>query len=46
MIKKLATYAFGAIGLYLVVVNWTGFTKDVAQVGTSASGLVGTFQGR
>ena len=32
--------------LYLVLVHFTGFTKDVSQLGTSSVGLVKAFQGR
>lgn len=31
---------------YLVLINYTGFSKDVATLGSSANGLVATFQGR
>jgi hypothetical protein len=31
---------------YLVLINYTGFSRDVATLGTSANGLVATFQGR
>lgn len=32
--------------LYLILVHFTGFSKDVATLGASANGLVTTFQGR
>jgi hypothetical protein len=31
---------------YLVLINYTGFTKDIGSIGQSASGLAKTFQGR
>lgn len=31
---------------YLVLINYTGFSKDVSTLGASANGLVATFQGR
>jgi hypothetical protein len=46
MIRQLASYGFGAIALYLVVTQWTGFTKDVAQVGTTIADITATLQGR
>lgn len=44
--RKLALYAAGLIGLYLVVKNYTGFAKDESSASTGASGLVEAFQGR
>jgi hypothetical protein len=38
--------AFLLIVLYLVLINFTGFTKDVATVTHGGSELVKTFQGR
>lgn len=31
---------------YLVLINYTGFTKDIGSIGESASKLATTFQGR
>jgi len=31
---------------YLVLINYTGFAKDIGAIGTSAAGLAKTFQGR
>jgi hypothetical protein len=31
---------------YLVLINYTGFAKDVGAIGQSAGGLAKTFQGR
>lgn len=43
--SKGVKYAFGAIGLYLLVA-YAGGTKLVGTGFNGASGLVGTFQGR
>lgn len=44
--KKILFYGAGLIGLYLVVVNFTGFTSDVNATATGSSTLVKAFQGR
>lgn len=31
---------------YLVLINYTGFTKDIGAIGESTSKLAATFQGR
>ncbi|HEY0119351.1 MAG TPA: hypothetical protein VGC04_11270 [Cellulomonas sp.] len=46
MIRQLASYGFGAIALYLVITQWTGFTADVAQVGSTIADVTATLQGR
>jgi hypothetical protein len=38
--------AFLLIVLYLVLINFTGFSKDVATLFSGTSELVTTFQGR
>jgi hypothetical protein len=44
--KKILFYSAGLIGLYLVVVNFTGFSSDVNATATGGSSLVRAFQGR
>lgn len=47
---RLARELIGAFVLlvfaYLVLVNFTGFAKDIGAIGSSATGLAKTFQGR
>lgn len=47
---RLARELIGAFVLlivaYLVLVNYTGFAKDIGSLGSSAAGLAKTFQGR
>jgi hypothetical protein len=44
--RKALTYAAGLIALYLVVVNYTGFSKDESATASGSEGLVKAFQGR
>lgn len=44
--KKILFYSAGLIGLYLVVVNFNGFSSDVNATATGGSSLVKSFQGR
>lgn len=44
--RKILTYSFGAIALYLVVKNYTGTKTDVTAASNGGVGLVKAFQGR
>lgn len=46
MLKKTLLYSAGLIALYLVVVNATGFSKDVTSGASGGTSLVKAFQGR
>lgn len=46
MLRQTLKYGAGLIALYLVVVNYTGAGRLVAEGSRGASGLVRTFQGR
>lgn len=46
MVKKITFYGAGLIALYLVVVNYTGFSKDVSSSTSGASSVVSALQGR
>lgn len=44
--RELTTAAILMIVAYLVLEHFTGFTKDVGQIGESGTRLVKAFQGR
>lgn len=46
MIKTFAKYSAGLIAGYLVLHNWTGFTKDINASSSGAGNLIQKFQGR
>jgi hypothetical protein len=45
-IRKALGWGAGLIALYLVVVNYKGFTSDEGAAATGSAGLVEAFQGR
>lgn len=45
-VKRILVGSGVLIGLYLVLVNYTGFSKDVNSVGTASTSVVGALQGR
>ncbi len=44
--KKVLFWTAGLIALYLVLVNYTGFTKDVSAGATGSTSLITALQGR
>lgn len=44
--RKIIVYSAGLIALYLVVVNYSGFSSDVSATATGSTGLIKAFQGR
>jgi len=44
--RKIFLYGAGLIGLYLIVVNYTGASKDLNSAGSGSVNLVKAFQGR
>ena len=46
MVKKVLFYGAGLIALYLVVVNYTGFSKDVTAGSQGGTSIIKAFQGR
>lgn len=46
MVKKMLFWGAGLIALYLILVNFTGFTNDVNASATGSTSLIKAFQGR
>ncbi len=46
MVKKVLFYSAGLIALYLVVVNFTGFTSDINASASGGGSIIRAFQGR
>lgn len=46
MIKRLLMFWAVIIILYLVLIHYTGFTKDVGELGTVGVNVTKTLQGR
>lgn len=46
MVKKVLFYSAALIGGYLVLVNYTGFSKDVTASSQGATSVIKGFQGR
>lgn len=46
MFKKALVYSAGLIALYLVVENYTGFTKDAGAVSSGGVSVIKAFQAR
>jgi hypothetical protein len=44
--RKVLWWGTGLIGLYLVLVNYTGFSKDEAAAASGSTSLIKAFQGR
>jgi hypothetical protein len=44
--KELMTLTMVLVGLYLVLVHYTGFSRSVASVGSAYAGGVKALQGR
>ncbi len=44
--RKAMGWGAGLIALYLVVINYKGFTSDEGAAATGSEGLVKAFQGR
>jgi len=46
MVKKGLLWGAGLIALYLILVNFTGFTSDVNASASGGSSIIKAFQGR
>jgi hypothetical protein len=46
MVKKILYYSAAMIILYLVLVNYTGFSSDVTASSQGGTSLIKAFQGR
>jgi hypothetical protein len=44
--KKVIFWGAGLIALYLVLVNFTGFSNDVSASASGSTSLIKAFQGR
>lgn len=44
--RKALLYGAGLIGMYLVLVNFTGFVRDTGAASTGSIGIIKAFQGR